>query len=307
MKNRALAWISGPFFFLALAGLGAAWGQDLASMHPGAAPSAPPAPDAASLQTEAKFSFVAPPPATAPAHRSPSYPSNHYVFPAILSTARTDVGSFYVALPFDDLAHPEISQKWVPSDWVRKPLAGGGADSACFGHWLELINDEGDTCYAQWEGAGPPGFSEPGYVFGGEPSQGPGMAVSPMVAAYLNLGADHPSVGWRFVKDEEVAAGLWLKYNEEAVLFRAMRQSSPKNSPGVSGGPALRALYLQAYLEISDGEKALLAHREDEARAQYTQAASDLEKLMAMEPGNAPDLAPKLKEIQQTLAQLEAR
>jgi hypothetical protein len=47
------------------------------------------------------------------------------------------------------------------------------------------------------------------------------------VAQYLNLDFEDkkpPAVSWRFVEEEDVPPGQWLKYDEQAVIYSAMRE-----------------------------------------------------------------------------------
>ena len=131
---------------------------------------------------------------------------------------------FYVALPFNDLAHPDLAQKWVPAAWTRQPQ-GGKAVSVCRDRWVEIKNADGRKCYAQWEDVGPHGDADPEYVFGNSaPKAGDkaALSVSPAVAQYLNLGGDDAKpVSWRFVDDSDVPPGVWLRYDEMGVLYTA--------------------------------------------------------------------------------------
>ena len=141
------------------------------------------------------------------------------------------VNPFYVALPFNDLAFPEKARRWLPSGWYRAPRDGKQV-SACQHRWVEIKNSAGKICYAQWEDVGPLRYDHAEYVFGDESpdtetSKGvdrAGLDVSPAVATYLNFGDKSAVTRWRFVDDADVQSGLWLKYDEEAVLFNAMHQ-----------------------------------------------------------------------------------
>jgi hypothetical protein len=130
---------------------------------------------------------------------------------------------FYVALPFNDLAHPDLAQKWLPHGWARAPKNGAPV-SACKDRWLELKNARGDVCYAQWEDVGPRRNDHAAYVFGDEvPGKDePGICVSPAVAEYLQVIGAPALVSWRFVDNADVRPGAWLKMDEQAVLYRAL-------------------------------------------------------------------------------------
>ena len=135
---------------------------------------------------------------------------------------------FYVALPFNDLAFPDKARRWLPSGWYRRPKDGKQV-SACKDRWVEIKNGKGDVCYAQWEDVGPLRYDHAEYVFGSERPIGlgddhAGLDVSPAVADYLNINDRNRYTSWRFVDDEDVRPGAWLKLDEQAVLYTALHQ-----------------------------------------------------------------------------------
>jgi hypothetical protein len=138
------------------------------------------------------------------------------------------VNPFYVALPFNDLAFPDKTNRWLPAGWSR-PSRNGKQVSACKDRWVEIKTEDGTghTCYAQWEDVGPLRYDHAEYVFG---SQRPdtytraGLDVSPAVAQYLNVNEKNRLTRWRFVDDEDVPPGVWLKYDEQAVLYKALHE-----------------------------------------------------------------------------------
>lgn len=141
------------------------------------------------------------------------------------------VNPFYVALPFNDLAFPDKAARWLPPGWHR-PSKNGKQVSACKDRWVEIKVEDGSgrTCYAQWEDVGPLRYDHAEYVFG---SQRPdtytraGLDVAPAVAQYLHIeGKDHVTTRWRFVDDEDVPPGVWLQYEEHAVLYNAILQEA---------------------------------------------------------------------------------
>ena len=136
---------------------------------------------------------------------------------------------FYVALPFNDLAHPDLAQQWLPRGWARS-TRDGKPISACKDRWVQLKNARGDVCYAQWEDAGPKGDDRASYVFGGDGvgKDEPGIGISPAVRDYLSLGEALRLVSWRFVDEADVRPGAWLKLDEQAVMFTAMQGTSAK-------------------------------------------------------------------------------
>lgn len=115
---------------------------------------------------------------------------------------------FYAALPFNDLAHPDLTAKWLPAGWQR--VAKNGAMlSSCKDRWLEIKNANGDICYAQWEDVGPGADDRAEYVLGSAAAgDAPALAVSPAVSQYLQVGGDAKGqVSWRFVDAADVRPG----------------------------------------------------------------------------------------------------
>jgi hypothetical protein len=144
------------------------------------------------------------------------------------------VNPFYVALPFNDLAYPEKAYM-VPRSWHR-PNVDGKQVSACKDRWVEIKNAAGRICFAQWEDVGPLRSDHAEYVFGNDRPNTytrAGLDISPAVAQYLNIDENHKAItSWKFVDDEDVPPGQWLKYDEQAVIFTAMHQL--KNSTSTS-------------------------------------------------------------------------
>jgi hypothetical protein len=150
------------------------------------------------------------------------------------------INPFYVALPFNDLAYPDKAH-WVPRSWHR-PNEDGKQVSACKDRWVCIKNVNGRSCYAQWEDVGPLRSDHAEYVFGDERPDTytrAGLDISPAVAKYLGIDGNQRAItSWRFVDDEEVPPGAWLKYDEQAVIFTAMHQF---RSAGVSDLPIQKA------------------------------------------------------------------
>ena len=144
------------------------------------------------------------------------------------------VNTFYVALPFNDLAFPDKAREWLPAGWHRPRGRDGKEVSACKDRWVEIKNAQGRICYAQWEDVGPLRYDHAEYVFGDERPDTytrAGLDVSPAVAQYLSIDGDRRSItSWRFVDDEDVLPGAWLRYDELALLYQAMHQKSSSSS-----------------------------------------------------------------------------
>ncbi len=133
---------------------------------------------------------------------------------------------FYVALPFNDVAHPELARKWIP--WWQNGL--GRWVSQCKGRWVEIRNQKGESCFAQWEDVGPFVTDDAEYVFGTarpKAKNGAGLDVSPAVRDYLGL-TGRDLTDWRFVEPHEVSPGPWIKYGEQAIIFSAIKKKEEK-------------------------------------------------------------------------------
>jgi hypothetical protein len=142
------------------------------------------------------------------------------------------INPFYVALPFNDLAYPDKAH-WVPRSWHR-PNQDGKQVSACKDRWVCIKNSSGRLCYAQWEDVGPLRSDHAEYVFGDERPDTytrAGLDISPAVAQYLSIDGNRRAItAWRFVDEEDVPPGQWLKYDEQAVIFTAMHQLRSSNA-----------------------------------------------------------------------------
>jgi hypothetical protein len=143
------------------------------------------------------------------------------------------INPFYVALPFNDLAFPEKARRWLPAGWYRPPKDGKPV-SACKDRWVEIKNEQGDTCFAQWEDVGPLRYDHAEYVFGPERPDTytrAGLDVSPAVADYLNINGKNRITRWRFVDDADVQPGAWLQYDEQALLLNAIKNTPTQPLP----------------------------------------------------------------------------
>jgi hypothetical protein len=134
---------------------------------------------------------------------------------------------FYIALPFNDLVYPDKARRWVPSYWF-KPPRNGKPVSACQDRWVEIKAANGRTCFAQWEDVGPLRYDHAEYVFGNERPDTltrAGLDVSPAVAKYLGINTHGMAItSWRFVDPDDVQPGMWLKYDEQAIIFKALKE-----------------------------------------------------------------------------------
>ena len=136
---------------------------------------------------------------------------------------------FYVALPFNDIAFPKKSRKWVYW-WDEEKFQKERFDSQCKGRWV-MIRFHNKVCYAQWEDVGPLRYDHAEYVFGNErPTEEhsqAGLDVSPAVRDYLGLsGLD--KTDWKFVEDDQVPYGPWIEYGEQAIVYSAIKDQTAK-------------------------------------------------------------------------------
>ena len=141
------------------------------------------------------------------------------------------INPFYVALPFNDMAYTDKAARWVPRSWEKTVHRGDKPASACQHRWVEIKSRSGRICYAQWEDVGPVVTDDVEYVFGNAPpSASRGLDVSPAVQKYLGLG-ETAVTQWRFVDDVDVPPGLWLRYDEQAILFQALKDQARRGTP----------------------------------------------------------------------------
>jgi hypothetical protein len=157
------------------------------------------------------------------------------------STHAATLNPFYIALPFNDMVYPDKARQWVPGYWHR-PNKDGKPVSACKDRWVEIKAEDGSghVCYAQWEDVGPLRYDHAEYVFGPERPDTltrAGLDVSPAVYQFLGLSENkHPTTRWRFVDDEDVPPGAWLKYEEQAVIYNALhdlKSARPTATPSM--------------------------------------------------------------------------
>ena len=130
---------------------------------------------------------------------------------------------FYLDLPYDDVNDDrtfETRAEHIP--WAAdEPYASRASDrnfSLMKDRWVEIRRGE-YFCFGQIEDAGPGKYDDANYVFSqndarpaNERHHGAGMDVSPAINGCLNfteLDGDGERVDWRFVDDEDVAAGPW--------------------------------------------------------------------------------------------------
>lgn len=159
-----------------------------------------------------------------PAKRSPKTSGN----PTLPETFAPTLNPFYVALPFNDVKYPRTARRMVPW-WDSGKFEKDRWKSQCKGRWV-MIEYQGRFCFAQWEDVGPFRYDHAEYVFGKERPRThskAGLDISPAVRDYLGL-KGLEKTNWRFVENEEVPYGPWIRYAEQAILYSAIKARNPK-------------------------------------------------------------------------------
>jgi len=132
---------------------------------------------------------------------------------------------FYLDVPYDDVNDEQgfaDRDRVVP--WAsEQPYASHRGDrSVSFmkNRWVELRKGS-RTCFGQVQDAGPGQYHDAAYVFGSDDRRpanrrynGAGMDVSPALNGCLGfreLNGEDDRVDWRFVDDDDVPDGPWLR------------------------------------------------------------------------------------------------
>jgi hypothetical protein len=128
------------------------------------------------------------------------------------TTTSKSQNSFYVALPYNDIADghtkPE-ARSIIP--WFKQAFVRDG-QSVLKNKWI-AIRKGSRVCYAQWEDVGPFQVDHWQYVFGNERprpnvNRDAGIDLSPAIRDYLGMsGMDQ--CDWKFVEAKEVPQGPW--------------------------------------------------------------------------------------------------
>jgi hypothetical protein len=152
---------------------------------------------------------------------------------------------FYVALPYNDVAHGQFKPEApliIP--WFKQAYTSPG-QSVCKDRWV-AIRKGSRICYAQWEDCGPFRTDHFQYVFGKErptpnANDGAGLDVSPAVRDYLGL-QPKDVTDWQFVGMRDVPQGPWGSYGDNNPLATAhgqvevqlvKAQGTPSEEPAV--------------------------------------------------------------------------
>jgi len=136
---------------------------------------------------------------------------------------------FYVALPYNDVAHPE-KRHLIPWFDPTKPPKSKWT-SVVRGRWVAVLY-RGRFAFGTWEDVGPFRSDHAEYVFGNERPQTPtgaGLDVSPAIRDYLGL-TGRDVTHWRFIEENEVPAGPWLEYRKIAAVTRIIREKKRNNT-----------------------------------------------------------------------------
>jgi hypothetical protein len=162
------------------------------------------------------------------------------------TTTSKSQNSFYVALPYNDIAgghtKPE-ARSIIP--WFKRAFVRDG-QSVLKNKWI-AIRKGSRVCYAQWEDVGPFQVNHWQYVFGNERprpnvNRDAGIDLSPAVRDYLGMsGMDQ--CDWKFVEAKEIPQGPW-KCRDNSVLWarlsvkkgQSVTPSRPHNVNGLNAG-----------------------------------------------------------------------
>jgi len=157
-------------------------------------------------------------------------PSARHNYIPIAFTPRQN--PFYCELPYNDVnagtTKPEAA---LVIPWFKAIYHKNG-QSVCRSRWVEIRNQAGKTCYAQWSDCGPGGTDQWQYVFGNQipaanSMHGAGLGVSPAVRDYLGL-TELDVTSWRFVDYPDVPSGAWSNYGVNNDFL-----NSPRMHPNV--------------------------------------------------------------------------
>ncbi len=149
-----------------------------------------------------------------------------------------ELNPFYVALPFNDVAHPE-KRPMVPWFDPAKPVSRW--QSIVRGKWVAVLF-RGKFAFGTWEDVGPFRTDHAEYVFGNERPRTPtgaGLDVSPAIRDYLGL-SGRDITHWRFVDDHEVPPGPWIDYGEFALVKKIVSESKRRGKKLPEGADSLR-------------------------------------------------------------------
>lgn len=124
---------------------------------------------------------------------------------------------FYFALPYDDFNDDGTrkSEAYHIVYWSHQKN-WNESESMLKNRWIKITNDY-NTCYAQWQDAGPYEYDDSEYVFGNalpknEIAAHSGLDVSPAVRDCLDPNErDINVVSWQFVDFNQVPDGPWKK------------------------------------------------------------------------------------------------
>lgn len=154
---------------------------------------------------------------------------------------------FYIALPYNDVMpgnrHKPEASRVIP--WFHRFDPPPGR-TVLKGRWVQL-HFNGRSCYAQWEDCGPWVTDDWAYVFGDKrpkatQNNSAGIDISPAVRDYLGM-QSHQKLHWRFVEDNQVPQGPWLRFGPQpspgSAAARAM-EAAATTHPGRPDGPIRR-------------------------------------------------------------------
>lgn len=176
---------------------------------------------------------------------------------------------FYIALPYNDVMrgarHKPEASRVIP--WFNRYNPKPG-HTVLKGRWVQ-IHFNGRNCFAQWEDCGPWVTDDWEYVYGNKPpkatqNNSAGIDLSPAVRDFLGM-RSHQKVHWRFVEENQVPQGPWLRYGpqpspnsaaarmmEAAAAAPQVRPTGPIQRPGPDADIETQRQYLDYLRKLRD-------------------------------------------------------
>ncbi len=142
---------------------------------------------------------------------------------------------FYVALPFNDLAFPDKARRWLPDGWylAARRMASRSPPARTAGLRSRTRAATSASRSGRMSGRYATTTRNTSSARSARSALATTMPVSTSHRPWRNTLASRTKTArrppWRFVDDEEVRPGAWLKLDEQAVLYRALHQL--KNTP----------------------------------------------------------------------------
>jgi hypothetical protein len=219
--------------------------------------------------------------------------SSQVFFTAILSLIVSGLAvAQVVAQPYSWQSVTDISTLPVSSDtpqaqrfYAVLPTNVTLPNNTC--GWIEIrCSGKNDTCFARLQNIGAAESQDDDKLSKQNLSKSV-MGLSKALANYLRIDDQSSPIQWRFVENNNVRPGLWLKNEEQFIILTAIREKD--SAKGGSSNPQtdlakVRALYLQLYLKISEAEIYLRKADVKKAAEDLTNVLVQLKSIQKMAP-----------------------